>query len=147
MLKTFLAYFCFLFSIFLIYFPWFFLGVVEKISLNQLIQRHSKFKWLNPWYQIILGLVSLPLVVMAIYISIYENQLGELYFVLLVPFISLITLFHSMLAFGTGVYAHLGTAYLMLFSYDENKNKTWVANTQIFLVVIVSFASQWIHSL
>lgn len=147
MLKTSLAYFCFLFSIFLIYFPLFFLREVKKNSLNQLIHQHSKFKWLNPWYQIILGLVSLPLVVMVIYISIYENQLGELYFVLLVPFVSLITLFHSMLASVTGVYAHLGTAYLMLFSYDENKVKTWVANTQIVLVVIVSFASQWIYSL
>ncbi|HCB02094.1 MAG TPA: hypothetical protein DEP19_06890 [Anaerolineae bacterium] len=136
-----------MFSIFLIYFPLFFLRDIEKISLNQLIQRDSKFKWLNPWYQIILGIVFLPLVIVVIYISVYENQLGRLYFVLLVPFISLITLFHSILASVTGVYAHLGTAYLMRFSYDENKIKIWVANMQMVLAVVVSFASQWIYSL
>jgi len=115
------------------------------MSLHELIQMHPQFAWLRRGYQFMLALIFLPLVIFAIYIVMYQEQFGEQFFLLFVPFVSAFSLLNGVLAVALGIYPLWVTKYTIRYWYDREKKKSWVSELQIGLALIMIPASLLVY--
>jgi hypothetical protein len=142
---TLAAYLVMIASVLLVYFPVFAVGNVEKMILQELTLIHPRFVSLQKRYQLVLAIVFVPLAILAIYIFTNQERFGEQAHLLFVPFVCAFSLANGILAFSTGIYPLWIGKNRIRYWYDESHKKSWVAEVQIGLAILLIGVSLFLY--